>query len=216
MLNILSRASNEGNPIRRMNLFAVDGHARSAGALSEHVRRTTEIVIARGARVLRPDVETVETWICVDRARADGPRSLTRSLWPTFDIAYALRYAPLRGLDVQHLDDLVILTESLASPEVCPWYTDDRPVFANELLGFVAKCWTEACQLWQRFGHLRDSRAPWPVKLWVHGLPSQVWQITTDGALTELVDHPPVDESMVDPLPSPHSPDARFNTTPKG
>jgi hypothetical protein len=199
MLNYDLRSGNDDDPRQKLRVLSVNGHALSELALFEHLRRMSELVQSRSVLKMRPDIESCEIWICVDHHYPGMVRDSKKTLWPTFTIYCLLAYIPKIPTAPPHMNEVLILRESLASPRACPWYTDDRPTFAGRLLHLVGKCWIETAEFWKKIEQPKNPRPQWPVKMWIHGVPERVWEITADGQLMERPDHPPVDESIVEP-----------------
>jgi hypothetical protein len=202
MLYYQAKPSNEDNPNKRLNLYPVDGHALSEAALYEHIRRMCEFVQSKCARHTRRDIERAEIWICTDWMRPGFSRSISKTLWPTFELRFLLAYSPIISNALDHMHDLCSLRESLASPRACPWYTNNRSEFARKLLQVVGQCWIETLEYWRRIEEAETALRSWQVKLWVHGQPDVVWGIGSDERLIQLSDHPDVDEEMINPVES--------------
>lgn len=99
---------------------------------------------------------------------------------------------------LHRLNDLFYLQISFARPCDNPYYSDDREVLALRLLHTAHQAWVDSWNLMEQVeGH---PRRKWPVKLWIHRHPERVWEITEDGQLVEVDGHPPVDESIIDPI----------------
>lgn len=189
---------------RRYNQFIASGHTRSEYGVSVLLARFCEWIIQRSSARIDLRYENVSTtWLCIDhlipgaKLRVGEGKSIHFALQALS--AYSAEPYPM-----DRRNDLFCCSISLFNPANCPFYSDDRTVFAPWLLGKVHRAWIESWNLRQIVDGTPKPKPKWPVKLWIHKEPDRIWEIREDEVLVPLPADPRIDESLIELEPIIH------------
>jgi hypothetical protein len=184
--------SNHDHPKRFANMYcasAFTGTERGVDVLLNHFlgavlgKATVEIDSLQSDKAC--------TWVCIDWWYPGKTRSVAEHLTPKAILVWTSVYPYYRQ---PKLNDVFEFSLSIADPEQCPFYSDDRAVYAARLLHTAHKAWVET---WRLMDEVKGfPRRRWPVKYWIHGQPEVVWQIADDWSLQLVPGHLPVDENL--------------------
>jgi hypothetical protein len=208
MLKLSQPPFNKDDKDRRFNTYMAHGDTSSEYGFLILLSRMCEYVIAQSGVFGR--CEQLTTFICIDRQLSKRKRSSEHGPRVWFNIEFLTIRSHTRAPD-RCFDDFFRLRIGLLHPNGCAFYSDERPVFADRLLRKTADCWEASWNLREQVDPPSQSRHKWPVRLWIHDQPQDVWGIANNGALEKLQGHPPIDEAILDLLqkePAPGIPEA--------
>jgi hypothetical protein len=190
--------ANHDHPKRLADYFPAHAHTVSERGVELLMSHVFMALVGKASGKINVTFEAIEaTWICIDWWYEGKTRSMKINQMPQTDIMLATVYPPERGTPSPggRWNDVFDLSISINRPQQCAYYSDDRDVFANRLLRTAHKMWVETWRLMEEVqGH---PRRKWPVKLWIHGQPEIVYQITGEGNLERVEGHPTVDERVI-------------------
>ena len=176
---------------RYYDVRSVSGICRTTVGVDYQVSRACEWVIDNSPGKVNRFFESVwSTWICIDRIDSDDPR-VTVGAWFNIDF---LTFYP-RDQDPFRHDDRFTLRGMIMNEGECPFYDNNRDIFADRLLHKTHESWVRSWKLLEEV--LGRPIKRWPVRLWVHQKPETVWEIDEQDRLVERPDLAPADEQML-------------------
>lgn len=185
--------------LRRYEIFGMHGSTPTEFGIRVILSRMCEFAIMRSEQAINRSTEKIEmTWICVDHFMPGRVRAVDKCLLSVPIYTEFLTIYPPVPSGPPRLNPLFSFGIDIVFPQKCPYYTDDRPVFAERMLHTIHECWNESWDLWSKVAQAVHPMPRWPVKLWIHGQPNCVWQIVDDGRLAVVDGHPLVDESVIE------------------
>lgn len=181
---------------RRFDCFYYSDSTCSEFGMEFLTSRVSEFVMYSSMNTINPFYEKIDcTWICLTPSKIDEVLHRT----PSFRVDFLTIY-PLGKHEYQNrVPTLFTFALSLVKFRNSTLFENNDGSFSSKLRSLLHRCWVEA-EINIKKIHGCPNHSRWPVKLWVHGIPERVWEITADDQLVERPGHPPVDESIIEPL----------------
>jgi len=189
---------NYRHPKRLADYYPAYGFTVSERGVELFMQHVFQAAIGKACGKINVTFEAIEaTWVCIDWWFEGNQRSIKTNQMPATVLKLVTLYPPERGTPSPggRRNDVFDLSIHFKRPRENPYYSDDREVFARRLLQTASKVWVDTWNLMEEIEG--GARRKWPVKLWVHGRPNEIYQPRPDGVAERLEGHAPVDERIV-------------------